>query len=187
MKKFKIISLFAMLLFSTMSLIHAVEVQESKLKLNSGKILFVLVKTEWDVTAKMSGVAEEFYGSVDIVSKKVSIFASIKHDNFYLTGAYKYANDLMHEGYLESEIYHTANFEGMIIEHDKTSGDIRVVGKMQIHGVTKDSVEITGKLKKSSKGYLFTSNFKINPKDYKMEPPKIKEVDVSVKFELTAN
>ncbi|MBK6604021.1 MAG: YceI family protein [Leptospiraceae bacterium] len=187
MKKFKIISLLVVLLFSAMSLIQAVEVSESKLKLTSGKILFVLVKTEWDVAAKMSGVADEFYGSVDVASKKVSIFASIKHDNFYLTGAYKYANDLMHEGYLESETYHTANFDGMITEHDKTSGDIKVVGKMQIHGVTKDSVEIIGKLKKSGKGYLFTSSFKINPKDYKMDPPKIKEVDVSVKFELTAN
>ncbi len=187
MKNFKTLSLFAVILFFTMSLIHAVEVPESKLKLSSGKILFVLIKTEWDVTAKMSGVAEEFYGTVDIASKKVSIFASIKHDSFYLTGAYKYANDLMHEGYLESETYHTANFDGLITTHDTTTGDIKVVGKMQIHGVTKDNVEITGKLKKHGKGYLFTSSFKINPKDYKMEPPKIKEVDINVKFELSAN
>ncbi len=187
MKIFKRLSLCLAILFFTMSIIQAVEVTESKLKLSSGKILFVLVKTEWDVTAKMSGVADEFYGSVDVASKKVSIFATIKHDSFYLTGAYKYANDLMHEGYLESETYHTANFEGLITAHDLTTGDIKVVGKMQIHGVTKDNVEITGKLKKHGKGYLFTASFKVNPKDYKMEPPKIKEVDINVKFELSAN
>lgn len=187
MKIFKRIPYIIAIFFFAVSLVHSVEVSESKLKISSGKALFTLVKTEWDVTAKMSGVAEEFYGTVDVASKKVSIFVSIKHDSFYLTGAYKYANDLMHEGYLESETYHTANFEGTITAHDTTSGDIKVVGKMQIHGVTKDNVEIIGKLKKHGKGYLFTSNFKINPKDFKMEPPKIKEVDINVKFELSAN
>lgn len=187
MKFFRKIPFTIAVFFFAVSLVHSVEVSESKLKISSGKALFVLVKTEWEVTAKMSGVAEEFYGTVDIASKKVSIFTSIKHDNFYLTGNYKYANDLMHEGYLESETYHTANFDGSIVAHDTTSGDIKVVGKMQIHGVTKDNVEITGKLKKHGKGYLFTASFKINPKDYKMEPPKIKEVEINVKFELSAN
>lgn len=147
-------------------------------------MLFTLVKTEWDITAKMSGVADEFDGSVDIQAKTLNISVSVRRENFYLTGAYKYANDLMHEGYLESETYHTANFNGEIISYDKTNGEITVKGKMKIHGVTKNNVEISGKLKKQDQGYLFTSNFKVNPKDYKMEPPKIKEVDVNVKFEL---
>ena len=167
--------------------IHAVEVSETKLKIKTGKMLYVLVKTEWEIAAKMSGIAEEFYGSVDVQTKTENISTSIKHQNFYLTGAYKYANDLMHEGFLESDKYTTANFQGTIISHDTATGDIKVKGKMAIHGVTKENVEISGKLKQEANGYLFTSAFKINPKDYNMEPPKIKEVDVSVKFELTGN
>lgn len=174
--------------FLLVSIAQAVEVTEQKLSVSSGRMLYVLVKTEWEITAKMSGIADEFYGTVDLPSKTFNITASIKRDNFYLTGAYKYANDLMHEGFLESDTFNNANFQGQITSYDTNTGDIKVTGKMKIHGVTKENVEITGKLKRGeAKGYLFTSTFKVNPKDYNMEPPKIKEVDVSIKLELTGN
>lgn len=167
---------------------NAVEVAEQKLTVSAGRMLYVLVKTEWEITAKMSGIADEFYGTVDVQAKTFNVSASIKRENFYLTGAYKYANDLMHEGYLESDVHQTANFQGIITSYDPSTGDIKVNGKMKIHGVTKENVEVTGKLKKGeAKGYLFTSTFKINPKDYNMDPPKIKEVDINLKIELTGN
>ena len=175
--------IYGILFFSGL---NAVQVTESRLKVKAGKILYTLVKTEWETTAKMSGVGEKFSGTVDVEGKKVDITASVKRDSFYLTGEYKFANDLMHEGYLESEVFPTANFQGEIISYDTSSGDIKVKGKMTIHGVSKENVEIAGKLKKDKNGYLFTSNFKVNPKEFKMDPPKIKEVDIAFKLELTA-
>ena len=166
--------------------LRAVQVTENRLKVKSGKILYTLVKTEWETTAKMSGVGEKFSGTVDVEGKAVNITASLKRDSFYLTGEYKFANDLMHEGYLESEAFPSANFQGVITSYDTSNGDIKVKGKMTIHGVSKENVEIAGKLKKDKNGYLFTSNFKVNPKEYKMEPPKIKEVDITFKLELIA-
>lgn len=146
MKAIHKIALFLIPLFLiNLVALQAVEVKESKLTVTSGRMLYVLVKTEWEITAKMSGVADEFNGTVDVKSKTVDIYASIKHENFYLTGAYKYANQLMHEGYLESDKYPTAHFKGTIVSHDTTTGDIKVSGKMTIHGVTMDNVEISGK------------------------------------------
>lgn len=188
MKIFKYQFLFiATLLLTSLNSAFATEVKETKLKLNSGKMLFTLVKTEWDTTLKMSGIADKFDGSVDMQAKTFNFSVAIRRENFYLTGTYKYANDLMHEGYLESETYHTGNFEGTIASYNPSSGDTKVVGKMKIHGITKENLEISGQLKKVDKGYIFTSNFKLDPKNFNMDPPKIKEIDVSVKFVLVSN
>ncbi|HNH10935.1 MAG TPA: hypothetical protein PK683_20735, partial [Leptospiraceae bacterium] len=81
-----VLLLSGILCFSGLS---AVQVTESRLKVKSGKILYTLVKTEWETTAKMSGVGEKFSGTVDVDGKAVSITASLKRDSFYLTGEYK--------------------------------------------------------------------------------------------------
>ena len=98
------------------------------------------------------------------------------------------------ENYMESDKFPTAGFKGEIADWDSMKlseemQDITLIGKMTIHGVTKDISE-KGQIHFMNNMYLGRAKFKITVADYGIEIPKIvrdniaKIVDVTVELEL---
>ena len=161
--------------------ISSQSINEDKLKVESGKMLFTLIKTMAGSESTMSGIANDLSGEVDMKAKTFDFNMKINLTAFALGGSFKFANDRMHETYLESSKYSSANFKGTIISYDPSNGNAKVKGKMTIHGVTKNNVEMDGVVTKSDsgQGYLLTSSFKVNLNDYKIKVPDIKLAKVS--------
>jgi polyisoprenoid-binding protein YceI len=187
MKQVKnIISLTVFLLFLVTS-IDSVEIKEPKLEVSSGKMMFTLIKTTMLAgKSEMNGLASVFSGSVNMADKTFDFTASLKNEDFQLSGGYKYANPRMHEDYLESAQYPTAKFVGTILSYDPTTGTAKVNGKMTLHGVTKDNIAITGNVtkNKSGEGYELKSTFKVKLSDYKIKAPDMGVATVSELVEL---
>lgn len=183
-KFFGIVSLLGFLAYSSLS--AGPTIAESKLKVESGKMLFTLVKTMAGTDSKMVGLAKQVSGNVDMKAKTFDFTMDITLDSFALDGQYKFANDRMHETYLESAKFATANYKGTILSYDPATGKAKVSGKMTIHGTTKDNVEIEGVVtpSESGSGYLLTAGFKVNLNDYKIAVPDIKLAKVSEIVEL---
>jgi polyisoprenoid-binding protein YceI len=102
------------------------------------------------------------------------------------------------ENYMESNAYPKATFVGTIegLAGIRDSGfppgvELRVKGKMTIHGVTKEVV-IVGYIEKEGDGYKLMSNFIVHPEDYKIEIPNTvresiaKEIHVTIEATLKA-
>ncbi|MCE9499070.1 MAG: YceI family protein [Leptospira sp.] len=172
--------------------LSATPIAETKLKVESGKMLFHLVKTMAGSDSQMTGLADQVSGSINLKEKTFDITMEINLKTFDLSGMYKFANERMHETYLESSKFPVANYKGTIVSYDPATGNAKVTGKMTIHGVTKDKVEIEGHVapSQSGSGYLLTGGFKVNLKDFKITVPDIKlakvseMVDLKIKFEL---
>ncbi len=163
---------------------------EEKLKIESGKMLFTLIKTMAGSESKMSGIANQMTGSFDLKAKTFDITMQINLNSFALGGEFKFANDRMHETYLESTQYPTANYKGTIVSYDENTGKAKVKGTMTIHGTKKDNVTIDGLVVRSTSGsgYLLTADFNVNLKDYNIAVPdiklaKVKEI-VSLKMKI---
>jgi len=154
----------------------AVKIKEEKLKIESGKMLFTLIKTMAGSESKMSGIASQMTGAFDLKAKTFDITMQINLASFAMGGQYKFANDRMHETYLESSQYPTANYKGTIVSYDEASGKAKVKGTMTIHGTKKDNVTIDGLVvpSASGSGYLLTADFNVNLKDYNIAVPDIK-------------
>ncbi len=180
---FGIVSIIAFLTYGSLA---ATPIAESKLKVESGKMLFTLIKTMAGSDSKMVGLATQVTGNVDMKAKTFDFTMDITLESFGLSGQYKFANDRMHETYLESAKFATANYKGTIVSYDPATGKAKVTGKMTIHGTTKDNVEIEGLVTKSESGsgYLLTAGFKVNLTDYKIAVPDIKLAKVSEMVEL---
>lgn len=78
------------------------------------------------------------------------------------------------ENYLESDKYPKSEFKGRIAEMPATEGfhNVAAVGKMTIHGVTKD-VTIPGKLSITKDNVSMTGVFNITLSDYNISIPAI--------------
>ncbi|MCO4807602.1 MAG: YceI family protein [Flavobacteriales bacterium] len=94
------------------------------------------------------------------------------------------------ENYVESKTYPKATFKGSIKDFEMgafdSEADVVAVGKLTIHGVTKD-VEMPGKVSKSSDGYQLTSKFNVNPEDYNIEIPKTVRDNIAEQLEVTVD
>lgn len=159
----------------------AVNIKEEKLKIESGKMLFTLIKTMAGSQSKMTGLASQMTGSFDMKAKTFDITMQINLNSFALGGEYKFANDRMHETYLESSQHPTANYKGTIVSYDPASGKAKVKGTMTIHGTKKENVAIDGLVVPSAggSGYLLTADFTVNLNDYKIAVPDIKLAKVN--------
>lgn len=92
---------------------------------------------------------------------------------------FQFKRDLMKEhfnsNYIESDQYPKATFKGIIQKFDmkdlnEIEKEYQITGKLEIHGVTK-KINVKAKLKKMDKQIGFTSNFILNPNDFKIEIP----------------
>lgn len=107
---------------------------------------------------------------------------------------FQFENSLMkehfNEKYLESEKFPNAvfkgKFQGLNIE-SKSEQSVKAVGKLTIHGVTRD-VEIPGTISFKEDNIIAVSKFVIKLKDYKIKIPQLmwqniaEEVEVTVEF-----
>lgn len=175
-----------LILFFVYGALAATPIPENRLKVESGKMLFTLVKTLVGSDAKMTGLANDISGTIDMKGKTFNFTMDISLDSFFLSGKFKFANERMHATYLESSKFATANYKGTIVSYDPANGKAKVNGKMTIHGVTKENVEMEGLVgpSESGKGYLLTAGFKENLNDYKITVPDTKVAKVSEIVEL---
>jgi polyisoprenoid-binding protein YceI len=107
--------------------------------------------------------------------------------------AFKFKNGLMeehfNENYLESTKYPNSVFKGKINEKIDFSTDgqnkVTVLGKMEMHGVTRD-VELDGLLTKKGNEIYIDSKFKLKVADYGIKVPSLyvkniaEVIDISV-------
>jgi polyisoprenoid-binding protein YceI len=122
-----------------------------------------------DGIEKMQGA--ELYFEVDLNSVDTGIGLRNRH---------------MREDYLHTDKYPLTHFKGNVIESEKISDseyNLKVSGKMFIHGVTRD-ITVSGKLYKLSNGFKLKSDFKIKLTDYKIEVPKFMFVRISEEIKL---
>jgi len=191
----KFLSSLGIILFLAFGSLAATEISETNLRVDSGKMLFTLIKTMAGTDSKMVGLANQISGNIDMKAKTVDFKMDITLASFSLSGNYKFANDRMHETYLESTKFSVASYKGTIVSYDPATGNAKVKGKMTIHGTTKDNVELEGIVKpsESGSGYLLTSSFKVNLTDYNITVPDIKlakvseMVDLKMKLELKSS
>jgi hypothetical protein len=98
------------------------------------------------------------------------------------------------ENYVESDSYPKATFKGKIENFDfnKIDQNVReynVKGTMEMHGERKE-ISIIAKIKKTTNGLEFISNFDLNADDFNIKIPSIvskkvsKKVNVDLKFNL---
>ncbi|MCE2611840.1 YceI family protein [Flavobacteriaceae bacterium D16] len=107
----------------------------------------------------------------------------------------KLMQEHFNENYLESDRYPKSYFLGKIQGADIKSLDARplevtLVGKLNLHGVTKN-ITVTGNLSKKGREMLLNSTFIIRPEDYGVEIPTLmfkkiaREVEVNFTFQMT--
>ena len=98
------------------------------------------------------------------------------------------------EKYMESEKYPKSTFQGKVKDFDAAKSGIQkvtAVGKLTIHGVTKD-VTIPGTIEKQGENYIMTSKFMVKLADYNITIPQLlwqkiaEQVEVSTNFKFKA-
>jgi hypothetical protein len=135
-----------------------------------------------DITAKNTKSASIFNAKSD------SIVFSIPIKEF------KFAKSLMqehfNEKYMESDKFKVSTFVGAVrgINHEASGPQqVKAVGKLTIHGVTKE-VEIPGTIEMSKDKVIIKSKFNVKLEDYSITRPQIlwqniaEVVEVSVDF-----
>ncbi len=129
-------------------------------------------------------------GLADLSSSTVAFSISIKDFVFDK----KLMQEHFNEKYMESEKYPKATFQGKIEGFDaatKGPQNVKAIGKMTMHGVTKD-VELTGTMEATTETTLsIASTFIVKLEDYKIKIPQVlwqniaEEIEVKVDFTLT--
>ncbi len=116
-------------------------------------------------------VGSELYFEVDLNSVDTGIGLRNRH---------------MREDYLHTDKYPMTHFTGKITDASKvndTEYDVKVKGKMFVHGVTKE-ISVSGKIYKLGEGYKLKSNFEIKLTDYNIKVPKFMFVRISEDIKL---
>lgn len=95
------------------------------------------------------------------------------------------------ENYVESDTYPKATFKGKIENFDYSKIDqnvkeYNVKGTMEIHGKSKE-ISIIAKIKKTSNGLEFLSNFDLNADDFNIKIPSVVSKKVSKKVNVDLN
>jgi len=106
----------------------------------------------------------------------------------------KLMQEHFNENYMESDTYPNSTFKGKITNMGEvdldTPGeyDVNVVGKLTIHGVTKE-ISTTGQLHVADESLSAKSEFTVSPSDYEIVIPKLvrgkigKELLIKVELE----
>jgi polyisoprenoid-binding protein YceI len=104
---------------------------------------------------------------------------------------FKFAKSLMqehfNEKYMESDKFPKATFQGKLQSYDanaKEPQQATAVGKMTIHGVTKD-VEIPGKIETVNNNLKMNAKFMVKLADYKITIPQLLWQNIAEQVEVT--
>jgi hypothetical protein len=133
-------------------------------------------------------------------TKVSSIFDASKGEIAYLLNMkdFQFPKKLMqvhfNEKYVESEKYPQASFQGQIVGFDPAVEGVQqvnAVGKMTLHGVTRD-VQFPGTVERKGGAVTMKSSFIIKLQDYNIKVPQIvwqniaQQVEVAVDFTYRA-
>jgi polyisoprenoid-binding protein YceI len=165
--------LFLLIVFSNITFAQKLTVEKSK-------IVFFSDGAIEDITAenkKASGIFNLDNGEI-VFSIPISGF--------------KFAKALMqehfNEKYMESDKFPKATFQGKVEGWDKngTSSSAKAIGKLTLHGVTKD-VEIPGTITKQGNKFQMNAKFMVKLADYKIEIPQLLWQNIAEQVEVTVD
>jgi len=144
----------------------------------TGKIIFNA--TSKKSPEKIEGINNEVANILDTKTGKIVFQVLIK--------SFKFEKELMqehfNENYMESNKYPKADFQGTIANINEVTFskdgiyNIKTVGKLTIHGVTKDAI-VPGTLTVKGNTITVKAQFSILLKDYKIEIPSLVSDKVS--------
>jgi len=167
---------YAVILFL---LILGQQLQAQKYTIEKSYASFYSHATLEDIKAENTKVAGLFNGATSDIAFSVPI------------KDFEFAKSLMkehfNEKYLESDKYPKATFQGKLSGYNlKSSGiqNAKAVGKLTIHGVTKD-VEIVGTLEMQSNKVLMKSKFIVKLEDHKVTIPQLVWQNIAEQVEVT--
>jgi YceI-like domain len=136
------------------------------------------------------GIVEDITASN---GKITSIYDAFKGDIAFLMSIkdFEFEKKLMqvhfNEKYLESEKYPKATFQGKIVgfkSEEDAIQQVRAVGKLTLHGVTKD-VEALGTIQKKGSLLFLKSKFMVKLQDYNISVPQIVWKNIAQQVEVT--
>jgi polyisoprenoid-binding protein YceI len=151
-----------------------------KLTVEKSKIVFFSDATIEDITAenkKASGIFNSENGEI-VFSIPIN--------------AFKFAKALMqehfNEKYMESDKFPKATFQGKVEGYDKNSNtqSAKAIGKLSIHGVTKE-VEIPGTITKQGSKLQMNSKFMVKLADYNIAIPQLLWQNIAEQVEVTVD
>lgn len=99
----------------------------------------------------------------------------------------KLMQEHFNDKYMESDKYPTSTFSGRLENYDGSVGgtqQVRAVGKLTIHGVTK-TVDIPGSVETKPDGLVMKSKFRVRLEEYKVKIPKILWQNIAEEVEVT--
>lgn len=151
-----------------------------KMTVEKSKVVFFSDAAIEDITAenrKVAGLFNQDNGEI-VFSIPIS--------------AFKFAKALMqehfNEKYMESDKFPKATFQGKIEGYDKGSNSqsAKAVGKMTIHGVTKE-VEIPGTITRQGNKLQMNSKFMVKLADYNITIPQLLWQNIAEQVEVTVD
>ncbi|MCB0489818.1 MAG: YceI family protein [Cyclobacteriaceae bacterium] len=139
----------------------------------------------------ISAINSHCSGFVNLESGEVQFSVKISEFEFEKSLMKQHFN----EKYMESELYPSASFSGIISDVNpatQTEKKVSVNGTLTIHGQS-NKVMILGLMTQSGNNLHITSTFTVRLADYKIKIPKLlwqeitEEVEVKVDFDMTRN
>lgn len=154
--------------------------KQSQFIARQGQITFFSYTSVENIEAKNNQVLS----LLDIEKKEVAISMLMR--------AFVFKKDLMYEhfneSYIESDIHPKANFQGQIIDFDKTIKGTQtkiIRGKLSIHGITKE-IDIKADINNNDGNYTINGEFDVFVKDFQIQIPPILASNIaktiSIKF-----
>ena len=154
--------------------------QGKQWKVTDGKVFF---KSETELES-IYGEGGTVSGSLDLSTKVVSIEINL----FDLKTNNKLQTSHMHDNYLETNLFPVAKFNG-IAESIKENGEIKATGTLELHGLKKENLTLTGTIQKMNPQYEQLSYFTIKLSDFGIQVPKLLFLklnqSIQVKVKLT--
>ena len=156
---------------------------QGKFLTNDGTIRFYSHTAIEDITATNDEVA----AVIDGQSGEVAIIVVMTGFQFEK----KLMQEHFNENYVESEKFPKATFNGRIENNEAVdygvpgTYDVKVAGKMTIHGVTK-SIAAEGTLEVTPDGIVARTAFLLNPEDYDIKIPRVVRNNIAENMEITA-
>ena len=123
-------------------------------------------------------------GIIDLKKSEFAFSLPIKEFEFEKSLMKEHFN----EKYMESEKFPKATFLGTIrnFNPDAVAQDVVAVGKLTVHGVTKE-VEIPATMKKSDASYQVNAKFTVRLEDHNIKIPQLLFQNIAESVEVTVD
>ena len=150
-----------------------------KLSLEKSHVSFFSDATLEDITAANTKTASIF----NTATGDIAFSVPIKEFQFEKSLMQEHFN----EKYMESDKYPKSTFQGKILDYNVEAAgvqSVKAVGKLQIHGVTKD-IEVPGTVEKQGDKIVMKSKFIVRLEDYKVKIPQLLWQNIAEQVEVT--